>query len=103
MGGRRGKRREQRCRERRRRGKDFISPHTRAVKVSTKPVIKCIMRRVLVSHVLRERKADAGLCGRTASGRSPLRPLGLKVKACCSVTRAGRKKKISLLTFQDGF
>lgn len=90
-GGKRGwaERREQRSRERRRRGKDFISPHTEAVKVSAKPVIKCIMRRVLVSHVLRERKADAGLCGWTASGCSPLRPLGLKVKACCLVTRAG--------------
>lgn len=98
-GGKRGGgRREQQSRERRRQGKDFISPHTDAVKVSAKPVIKCIMCRVLVSHVLRERKANAGLRGWTASGHSPLRPLGLKVKACCLVTRAK-----SLLTFQDGF
>lgn len=95
--------------ESRRRGKDFISPHTEAVKVSAKPVIKCIMRRVLVSHVLRERKADAALCGWTVTDSSPLRPFGLKVKAGCLVTRAvslggaKRKKNMSLLTFQDGF
>lgn len=98
-----GGRREQRSRQRRRRGKDFISPHTEAGKVSAKPVIKCIMRRVLVSHVLREQKADAALCGWTASGRSPLRPFGLEVKACCLVTRAGSpggaKRKEKNVTF----
>lgn len=53
--------------------------HTQAVKVSQEPLIKCIMCHVLVSHVLRDWKADLGLCGLTALSWSSLRLFCLKV------------------------
>lgn len=51
--------------------------HTEAVKVSLKPVIKCIMCHIPVSHVLRDWNADVRLRGLTTLSCSSLCLLGL--------------------------
>lgn len=46
-------------------GDRFSFLHIETVKVSRKPIIKCIMCHILVPHLLRDWKADLELCGST--------------------------------------
>lgn len=52
------------------RGRQISFLHTETVKVSQKPVIKCIMCHVLVSHIVRDWKADRELCAPTTLSRA---------------------------------
>ena len=52
------------------RGRQISFLHTETVKVSQKPVIKCIMCHVLVSHIGRDWKADRQLCALTTLSRA---------------------------------